>query len=149
MFEETNTRLKSFLPIFSKILHHHIQIPSVECILINNAAWLGLSPFTLQDSKLVLLKSKWMIIRWYITLAVVTSFRFLLVFNIVKRYLLLQLQGDPDLARNVDFESCFRVAILSFTGVFDLYSAYMRNEVVSFYNNNLRFFKNILGKYKL
>ena len=138
IFAETNKSLKSVLSIFSKI-------PSVEYILINNAAWLGLSPFTLQDSKLVPLKSKWTIVRWHITLAVVTSIRFLWAFYIVRRYL----QADLDLTTYVDIECCFRVVVISFAGGFDLYSAYMRNEVVSFYNNNLRFFKNILGKYKL
>ena len=134
--------IKRYFSTLSRFLQNKIHITSVDFFLVKNAAFWGTAPLTYHDSMLLLLKSKWMVIRCYITLATLTVIRILFVLNIVIRIF----QKNLDLTKYVDVAILIRVLILFLLGIFDVIPIFLLKDVVAFHNNTVRFYNTYLGK---
>ena len=115
---------------------------SSQSILINNAAFWGVVPFIYADSKIVLLKSKWLILRWRLTLISILLIRFLLLVEMVMEYF----SNTLDLSRYIDQSRLIFTVLFWFFGIFDLHAAWMCQDIASFYNSSWKFYVTYLSK---
>ena len=144
---------KKFLKMFGQTVFTHFEnrnrvnvivrrLPSIQELLVNNATFLGVVPLYYKDNKLVPLKSKWLIFRWFITLTTLTLIRFLLMVHVITAYYSKKL----DLKVYLDFVRAFSSLVVIMLGLVDLQVAWMRDEIIYACNSSSYFVQTYLSK---